>query len=136
MKTYSTLFPAEVGHRIRDIRIRHNMTQREFAGLIGISSSYLGAIERGTRPVSRNVMQRLHDCFALSCDYLLHGSAGITPVATINRVAEGSSYRTRRNFFFLLSSCEPKEADECCRLLAAYLNRRRDDEIRLPDISE
>ena len=121
---YQTGEASEIGGRIRQTRQRSKMTQKEFARLLEISPSYLGAIERGDRPVSRNVLWRLHERFALSCDYLLDGNCPDSPKAAVNQVAETSSYRIRRRFFQLLSSCDPKEAEECCRLLAAYLKNR------------
>ena len=125
MKTYPALFSPEIGKRIRQLRLRNKMTQQEFASLLEISASYLGAIERGARPVSRNILWRLHNRFALSCDYLLYGETKPESAPhSVNQVAETASYKTRRSFYHLLSACDPDEADECCRLLAAYLKNR------------
>ena len=53
MISYESSYSILIGHRIRNERIALGMTQSEFAKLLGISPSYLGALERGTRPVSR-----------------------------------------------------------------------------------
>ena len=52
MISYESSYSILIGHRIRNERIALGMTQSEFAKLLGISPSYLGALERGTRPVS------------------------------------------------------------------------------------
>ena len=52
MISYESSYSILIGHRIRNERIALGMTQSEFAKLLGISPSYLGALERGTRPVT------------------------------------------------------------------------------------
>ena len=49
MISYESSYSILIGHRIRNERIALGMTQHEFAKLLGISPSYLGALERGTR---------------------------------------------------------------------------------------
>ena len=49
MISYESSYSILIGHRIRNERIALGMTQSEFAKLLGISPSYLGALERGTR---------------------------------------------------------------------------------------
>ena len=73
MISYESSYSILIGHRIRNERIALGMTQSEFAKLLGISPSYLGALERGTRPVSRSIMNRLHEKTHISYDYLLEG---------------------------------------------------------------
>ena len=73
MISYESSYSILIGHRIRNERIALGMTQSEFAKLLGISPSYLGALERGTRPVSRSIMNRLHEKTPISYDYLLEG---------------------------------------------------------------
>ena len=59
MISYESSYSILIGHRIRNERIALGMTQSEFAKLLGISPSYLGALERGTRPVSRSIMNQV-----------------------------------------------------------------------------
>ena len=73
MISYESSYSILIGHRIRNERIALGMTQSEFAKLLGISPSYLGALERGTRPVSRSIMNRLTKN-TYSYDYLLEDS--------------------------------------------------------------
>lgn len=110
-----------IGGRIRSERLNRHMTQAEFAALLGISTSYLGALERGIRPVSRSIMDRLHERFHVSYDYLLDGTKN-RDTAIRNTVAEPEHYRLRRSFHYLLNSCSNEEMRQCYRLLYSYLN--------------
>lgn len=47
------LSSAHVGRRVREIRAWRKLSQKELAGLAGISDGYLSRIERGSRPVER-----------------------------------------------------------------------------------
>ena len=55
-----------IGQRIRHERQLRYMTQAQLSELLGISVSYLGALERGDRPVSSAMILRLHECLGLS----------------------------------------------------------------------
>ena len=99
MISYESSYSILIGHRIRNERIALGMTQSEFAKLLGISPSYLGALERGTRPVSRSIMNRLHEKTHISYDYLLEGLEKPDDTIPImqNIVAEPEHYRVRRD---------------------------------------
>ncbi|MBE5795798.1 MAG: helix-turn-helix transcriptional regulator [Clostridiales bacterium] len=53
-----------LGHRIRTLRTASGLTQAELAERVGISASFLGHIERGTRVLSVDTLAAL--CAALS----------------------------------------------------------------------
>ena len=99
MISYESSYSILIGHRIRNERIALGMTQSEFAKLLGISPSYLGALERGTRPVSRSIMNRLHE--------------------------KTEHYRVRRDIGLLLASCSVREAKDCYQLIHTYLDHLR-----------
>ena len=103
MISYESSYSILIGHRIRNERIALGMTQSEFAKLLGISPSYLGALERGTRPVSRSIMNRLHEKTHISYDYLLEGLEKPDDTIPImqNIVAEPEHYRVRRDIGLL-----------------------------------
>jgi transcriptional regulator with XRE-family HTH domain len=63
---------AEVGRRIRQIR-GFDMTQGEFAKRIGVSQSYLSAIERGRNEVGAEVLLAISREFGHSIEWLLTG---------------------------------------------------------------
>lgn len=55
-----------LGQRIRQIRRQHDLTQAELADAIGVSTSFIGHIERGTRVLSMETFVQL--CVALATD--------------------------------------------------------------------
>ena len=55
-----------LGQRIREIRRQKNMTQAQLAERIGISTSFVGHIERGSRIISLETFARL--CAALEAE--------------------------------------------------------------------
>ena len=69
-----------IGRKIRDHRRRKGLTQAELAERVGISLSFLGHIERGTRKLSVETLYEL--CKALNCsaDQLL-GTGKYTPTS-------------------------------------------------------
>lgn len=60
-----------IGGRIRARRRRMGLTQRQLAQRLGISLSYLGHIERGTRVLSVETLVRFAQVFDCSADELL-----------------------------------------------------------------
>ena len=48
-----------LGHRIRTLRTASGLTQAELAERVGISASFLGHIERGTRVLSVDTLAAL-----------------------------------------------------------------------------
>lgn len=62
----------EIGRRIAFVRHLARITQREFAGRIGISAGMLGKIERGAKG-SLSIYLRICDAFHLTMDFLLLG---------------------------------------------------------------
>ena len=60
-----------IGKRVLKIRKKLNMTQAEFSEQIGISLSFLGHIERGTRVMSVQTLKRIAEVGHCSADYLL-----------------------------------------------------------------
>ncbi len=113
-----------IGRRIRTERLRRQKTQKEFSKLLGISTSYLGAIERGVRPLSRQVMNILHERFGISYDYLMEGHI-YHEVPVQNTIREPEGYHVQRDISLMLSSCNSEEARECYDLLHAYLTHIR-----------
>lgn len=61
----------EIGKRIRQARIEQSMSQEMLAEQCGISTSFLGHIERGTRKMSLETLVTLCSVLHISADYLL-----------------------------------------------------------------
>ena len=55
-----------VGKRVRQLRLRRNLTQEQLAERAGISTSFLGHIERGSRKLSLETFYRLIRAMSLS----------------------------------------------------------------------
>jgi len=64
----------EIGKRITELRKSMNMTKKEFAKLIGISSQYLGKVEAGIHGLSLDSMMALCQATNVSADYILFGT--------------------------------------------------------------
>ena len=60
-----------LGKRIREERLRLNLTQEKLAEDIGISTAYLGQIERGERSVTLDKLIPLANRLGVTVDFLL-----------------------------------------------------------------
>lgn len=63
-----------LGERIREERLRLNLTQAQLAEAIDISDTYMGAIERGERSLTLDTLVRLVNRLGVTVDYLLSDS--------------------------------------------------------------
>ena len=61
-----------VGRRLRELR-GFDMTQEEFANLLGISQSQLSKYERGVSAPAADVLIRIKERLRVSVDWLLTG---------------------------------------------------------------
>lgn len=75
-----------MGARVRLLRKQHKLTQAELAEQVGISTSFMGHIERGTRVASMETVVGLSDTLHVSLDALVRGM-DTTPVASGNTTA-------------------------------------------------
>ena len=111
-----------VGGRIRRERILRKMTQEEMASYLNISSSYLGAIERGSRPLSKRMMEIFHERLNISYDFLIEGQL-MTSAMIQQYVREeldtDSIYKTN----VLMKAEPPQVRDACFELIHSYLTR-------------
>ena len=64
----------EIGKRFKAVRLSYGDDQISFAEKLGISQSYLSAIERGTRQPSVRVMKTLAD-MGFSIDWIYSGKS-------------------------------------------------------------
>lgn len=81
-----------LGQRIRYYRKEKGMTQEQLAETIGISLSFLGHIERGSRIMSVETLIRFATFFNVSIDDLLQDSLPMT--ATARSAREGELFRS------------------------------------------
>ena len=57
----------EIGHKIRQSRIAHSYSQEQLAELTGISTAFLGHIERGTRAMSLETLVSICSVLNIYC---------------------------------------------------------------------
>lgn len=115
-----------IAKRIRNERKKLNMTQSQFSHLLGISTSYLGALERGNRTLSINMARRFHETLCISYDYLFDGIS-LPNIPIQQFVKESSSYQIKEKIEVILGTCTPEELESCYEMLHSFLihNRKR-----------
>lgn len=64
----------DFGHRVRTLRRKLSLTQEELAEQVGISASFMGHIERGTRIASLETLVALCNTLKVSPQMLLVAS--------------------------------------------------------------
>ena len=61
------------GHRIKELRLKQNISQEELAFRCGLSKNYISDVERGTRNVSWKAIEKIANGFAVNlkelCDF-------------------------------------------------------------------
>lgn len=115
----------EIGMRIRRERTLWNMTQEELSSLLGITSNYLGQLERGTRDLSRKVEDRLCELFNLShADF----RSDLNYADWTFDLAENGGifyHLSEQDLMRLLKSCTPEELQFCGHILRSTLHYLR-----------
>lgn len=61
----------QLGKRVRFIRRCQDITQEQLAEKMGVSTSFVGHIERGTRVLSVETLYKLCTALGISADYLM-----------------------------------------------------------------
>lgn len=62
-----------VGERLRGYRRQAQLTQKDLAGSVGITPSFVGQLERGEKVPSLETVAGLCDCLGISLDALVLG---------------------------------------------------------------
>ena len=61
----------DLGHKLKTLRLQHDMTQAQLASKLGLTKSVVSAYETGLRLPSYDVLIHLAKIFSVSTDYLL-----------------------------------------------------------------
>lgn len=69
-----------VGERIRQIRKKKELTQKDFAGEIGFSKNQISKVENGKIIPSNKLLRRISDAFNVSMEWLMTGKGNIESV--------------------------------------------------------
>lgn len=78
--------------RLRDLRERANMTQRQVAAVINVRNTAVSQYERGDRQLDPDKICVLCDLFGCTADYLLGRSASPLPVISPEDAAVLQAY--------------------------------------------
>lgn len=57
--------------RLKELRQKHNLSQKEFAKILSVSTGTVGNWEVGSREPDFQTLIKIADIFNVSCDYLL-----------------------------------------------------------------
>ncbi len=77
-----------LGKRIKEERLKLNLTQEKLAESVDISTSYMGQIERGERNVTLDTLVRITNKLNVSIDYLLKDSIIIDSDNSLNQIKQ------------------------------------------------
>jgi len=108
------------GQRLRRERYLRGLTIDMAAAMLNITPSYLGALERGSRTFSHAVVEKVHQVFHLSYDFILLGT-NLSSSALNDFVRENASFDARHNADILLSVCDKKDAEVCYQMIRHFL---------------
>lgn len=63
-----------MGSRIREERLKSNLTQEQLAECVNVSTAYIGQIERGERNASLEILVQIVNTLGITIDYVLEES--------------------------------------------------------------
>ncbi len=94
----------DMGRRIRIQRTKLNLTQGQLAKKIGVSASFVGHLERGTRQASLETLVALANELDISTDYMLASSLDRTSLANMLQPFTEHQLDTMQEIVALLDS--------------------------------
>ncbi len=74
----------DLGRRIREERLKLNLTQEKLSETIDVSTTYIGQIERGERCPTLETLIKISNSLGASIDYLLHDSVTSSSTTLMN----------------------------------------------------
>ena len=92
-----------IGKTIRRLRLEHGFTQEELSEQCGISTSYLGYVERGARSLSLVTAVKISGCLHVSLDTLILGGMEMSNnfFASSEKAAQGFDEEKRERMIRL-----------------------------------
>jgi|GEM_PF-904473 len=97
LKNENTINYVKIGFQIKSEREKFGMTREYFSGILDISSSFLGQVERGERKMSVNGYINVCECLHISMDSLF-----------FEQVTTNANNNTN-TIYSLLDKCSAKE---------------------------
>lgn len=83
-----------LGNRVRQERLKLNLTQEQLAEKVDLSTSYIGQIERGERNISLDTLVVICKSLGVTIDYLLQDSTNIEEDIVYNQLYQLISNRS------------------------------------------
>lgn len=77
-----------LGERIRELRKKHKMSQKELAEKLGISTSAIGMYEQERREPDNTKLEKLCEIFNVTLDYLLGRKTMLRTLPQSNDIIE------------------------------------------------
>lgn len=124
-----------IGRRLRNEREKLGLSRESFAELVGLSSYYVGQLERGERQMSLPVIIKISDCLRISLDYLVKGNINYHSKYNAQEVKGTIKHITKESLGYadqygigenaeikmLLDKCSPKELELINKLIKTIL---------------
>lgn len=122
---------AEIGRRIKMIRVERGLTQKELASKVGIDFTYIGKIERGEQLPSLKILIKIGDALSIPVNYFFRDEAA----ATINEISSEikSLAKNEKGREFLRSLTQLHKDDIPLMVeIIKVLNKHRIDSTKRP----
>ena len=124
-----------IGRRLRNEREKLGLSRESFAELVGLSSYYVGQLERGERQMSLPVIIKISDCLRISLDYLVKGNINYHSKYNAQEVKGAIKHITKESLDYadrydtdenmearmLINKCSPKELELINKLIKTIL---------------
>lgn len=120
--------PVHIGNRIRKEREKYTLSIEKFAEMIGLSSFYIGQLERGERRMSLETAIKISQAFNLSIDYIIKGETK----SPSNSIAEsyenylGTNEEEIKELLNILSNATPNQIvliKDLCKILIPHIKK-------------
>lgn len=99
-----------IGHRIKNERVKFNLSQEKFAELVNLSPVFIGQIERGERKMSIETLIKVSTYLHVSIDYLIFGY-----------INKNDTFNDKNEIYELLSKCSNKQVKSICNIIKSIL---------------
>jgi len=89
--------PKNIHHRLKEVREKVGMSQTLLAIQLGVTPSYVSAMERGSKNITRKVIEKLIELFEVSADWLISGTGSMSFSENVLPISEGLSYQSAKS---------------------------------------
>lgn len=112
-----------IGQRIRQERNKFQLSQEEFAEIIGLSDYYIGQLERGERQMSLPVLVKIASSLHISLDYLVFGenSQYANGINETHTTYETHICTQHKEILELIEKCSPQELELFKKIIMTVL---------------